>query len=125
MIGLLLKELGGSLLGGVTDYFKHKRDHKRAVQLAKIQRVNKLDTADVDWDRKMAEISETSCKDEWWTIVLSIPAIMAFIPSLAPYVAQGFKALSEAPDWYLISLATAIGAAFGTRKLSEMFKRKK
>ena len=41
----------------------------------------------------MAEQAATSWKDEYTLIVVSIPAIMAFIPGLDVYVKDGFLAL--------------------------------
>ncbi len=119
----LLKGLAGNVLGGVLDHFKSKRELKRAIELAKIERVNKLDTSDVDWDQIMAENSKDSWKDEWFTILLSVPAIMAFIPSLSEYVLQGFEALSTVPEWYRLAFGTAVAAAFGRNEVIKWFKK--
>ena len=115
----------GDIIGGISDHFKHKRDLKRAIELAKIERINKLDTNDVEWDQIMAKNSDGSWKDEWFTIILSIPAILAFIPSMAGYVLEGFSVLNEVPDWYKVAFGTAVAAAFGRNELIKWFSRPK
>jgi len=105
--------------GGVIDHFKDKRELKKAVTKAKIVRVQKSEDSEQAWDKIMAEGSQNSIKDELWTVVLMIPLVMAFIPSLAPYVEQGFTVLDESvPQWYKMALGVAIGAAFGFRKMA-------
>lgn len=67
------------------------------------------------WEELMAQASALSWKDEYWTIVLSIPAIMSFVPKLAPYVGEGFAVLSGAPVWYTTLLVLAVSASFGVQ----------
>ena len=68
-----------------------------------------------DWERLMASASKTSWKDEYWTVLLSIPVILNFTPGMAPYAAEGFANLTAAPDWYKYVLGTAILASFGIK----------
>jgi hypothetical protein len=90
--------------------------------MAEIKIVGKENRATMDkeheigWDNRMATGSMTSWKDEWFTIILSIPLIGAFIPKLAPYILSGFEVLAACPDWYKGALGVAIGAAFGMRQ---------
>lgn len=115
-----------NLIGRIADHFQHKRDLAQA-RVASELRIREAMTdanidlakagqmADIQWASTMAEASKDSWKDEWFTLVLSIPAIMAFVPGLAPYVELGFHALSTTPEWYQYSLLVAIGASFGVR----------
>ena len=50
--------------------------------------------------------------------------VMAFIPSLVPYVEQGFKVLEGMPSWYQALLGGVFAASFGLKKLSNVFKKK-
>jgi len=112
---------------GVEKYAEHKKlkaEQGIEIDKAKIRRIQKLDDADSNWDKIMAEGSKDSWKDEYWTIVLSIPAILAFIPAMADDVLAGFIVLDAMPDWYKAALGVAIGAAFGFRKLSSMMGKK-
>ena len=117
-IGPLL-EIGKHIVGGVTDHFKHKREINAAKVEAELAVYKAKATADIDWDKAAMQASATSWKDEWFVILLSVPAIMAFIPGLAPYVGLGFDELAKAPDWYLGAFGIAVAASFGFRKFGD------
>ena len=68
-----------------------------------------------DWERIMAEASKNSWKDEWLTIVFSIPLILVFIPSAVPHIQKGFDALSTLPEWYHQVLFLIVSASFGVK----------
>lgn len=79
---------------------------------------------EVVWDQAMSQGSMTSWKDEYWTIILSIPMIGCFIPKVAPYILEGFKVLEQTPDWYKAAVGLAIAAAFGYRKFADWQMKK-
>lgn len=126
---MITSMIGGiitNLIGRLADHFRQKREVaaakiesdlriREAMTNANIDLAAKGQMADIKWADTMAEASKDSWKDEWFTIVLSVPAIMAFIPGLAPYVELGFHALGATPEWYQYSLLVAIGASFGVR----------
>jgi|TARA_B110000259_G_scaffold84973_1_gene99103 hypothetical protein len=68
-----------------------------------------------DWETAMARASNQSWKDEWLTILFSIPLVLAFVPSAVPYVREGFNVLATMPDWYQTGLSIIIAASFGVR----------
>lgn len=106
------------ILGGlVLDYFKSKREEKQAQHQRRLQVINNEHT----WDQLAQQNSGDSWKDELWTIVLVIPMVMAFIPTLAPYVKEGFETLETVPDWYKAFAATAVAAAFGRKALAKVW----
>ncbi len=73
---------------------------------------------DQAYDVKVAEDMGGSWKDEWFVILLSIPAVLCFInDSWAQHVLKGFQALAQAPDWYKWSFVGAIIASFGLKSL--------
>lgn len=106
-----------TVLGMANDWFQARRARAQARLEADIQIERRRVDADIDWDRIQAQNSGNSWKDEWWTIVLSIPAILAFIPASQPFVMSGFESLVEMPIWYQAMLATAVAAAFGRQQL--------
>jgi uncharacterized membrane protein len=119
-------------LGMVNDHFEHKRKIKRAqvdnviaVEQAKVKHVitmaEKSQSAEIDWDIQAMKNSESSWKDEFWTVVLALPLILMFVPAMAPIMVAGFEALDAAPDYYKAAVGVAIAAAFGVRKLAERF----
>ena len=81
------------------------------------------ETTVADWERIMAQGSQSSWKDEWFVIVLSIPLVLALIPGTEGWVHNGFEQLSKAPDWYFYSLGIAISSSFGVRGVQKFFKR--
>ena len=81
--------------------------------------------AEVDWENIWAEQAAKSWKDEYWTIYLSIPVGMAFIPGLQEHALKGFDVIAQMPDWYMAALTGAIGAAFGLRALTKFTRKDK
>ena len=55
---------------------------------------------DFDLDKIAMEQMAKSWKDEFLLIVFLTPMIMAFIPSLAPYLLNGFEIIDKMPEWY-------------------------
>lgn len=96
------------------------------LEMAKFDRMINLQsqglTADMNWELEFAKQAASSWKDEYVLAVLSIPAILCFIPEDfreweggAHYVAEGFKALSLTPWWYQTLLCCVFAATFGIR----------
>ena len=90
---------------------------------ANIEKIRTGQHADISWEN--TSIANSGWKDEWFTIVLSIPAILCFVPGLAQYVMQGFKALAETPSWYQWAFLVAVGSSFGYRKIADFMSLKK
>lgn len=84
-----------------------------------------LATSNIEWEKTMAEGSKSSWKDEYWTIILSIPFILVFIPPFVPYLEKGFNVLAQVPEWYAISVGLAISAAFGKNVVQHFVNMKK
>ena len=101
-----------------TTWMKGKTEEAKVKQEVKIKAMQ----SEENWEKMMAEGSKTSWKDEWFVIVLSIPMIGAFIPSLVPYIQQGFVVLNSMPEYYKGFLAAAIAASFGLKGLSNWKK---
>jgi hypothetical protein len=95
------------------------RQQERAIKKALVERQISLIEqglhADAQWEVMMAEQAKTSWKDEYTLIVVSIPAILAFIPGADTYVHKGFDALSKTPGWYQLMLVTLFFATYGIR----------
>jgi len=70
-------------------------------------------TAEVEWERTMARASETSWKDELWTIFFVVILTASFVPGMDFYIKQGFQNIAELPDWFGYAVMLAISAAFG------------
>jgi hypothetical protein len=101
-------DLGRTWLEGKVAKTKAKAEAEAAVM------INQSKSA-ADWETAMARASNTSWKDEWITILFSIPLVLAFVPSAVPYVREGFAVLATMPDWYQYGLSVIIAASFGVR----------
>jgi hypothetical protein len=96
---------------------------EKAKTEANIKRMDTEQQGDIAWQN--TSINNSGWKDEWFTVVLSIPAIMCFIPGLADYVTQGFKALQTTPEWYQWAFLVAVASSFGYKKLADWMSLKK
>jgi len=108
-----------SIIGAVGNiagsWIQGKADEAKAKQQAKL----KLIENEGNWENIMAKGAANSWKDEWFTIILSIPLIGAFIPDFVPYIMAGFQALQATPEWYQWSVLAAISASFGLRGINK------
>lgn len=68
-----------------------------------------------NWESIMASNSGSSWKDEWLTILFSIPMILCFFPQTVDHVHAGFQALEQMPSWYQYTLSVIVAASFGVR----------
>lgn len=121
----------GTLLGPVTDLvggvIKNRQEIGKAKQEAKLQQIK----SGAEWESKMADASSNSLKDEFWTLVLSVPifmvgyAIAVNDASVIERVEQGFSALSNLPEYYQYLLFIAISSSFGIRGVDRLMSLRK
>ena len=127
MLNLLIgpiTQLAGTWLDGKVEKTKAETGAKVAKAKAEAVIMERKATGEIDWDLKMAKGSQSSWKDEWLTVLFSIPLVMAFIPGMEEVVANGFARLNEMPEWYQYSLGVIVAASFGVRSASKFFGKK-
>lgn len=120
----------GALLGKVPEavatYYTRKQElsaqaHESALKFeqAKGDRAAQLIreglAADASWEMEFAQQARMSWKDEYTLLVISVPAIMCFVPGFDGYVAKGFDALQRTPTWYQLLFCTMFCATVGIR----------
>ena len=124
LIGPALKLLDtvGGIFSNWQDRKMVKAEGKVAIEKAivegKIKQVLSITEGEVKYDLIAAEGMKHSWKDEWFTILLSIPVIMCFIPypPLQAQVKVGFDILqTSTPEWYQYCFIGAIVASFGLK----------
>ena len=76
------------------------------------------------WEQEAMKNSATSWKDEYLTIIFTIPLIACFIPFLVPYVKEGFIVLEGMPRWYQMTISVIVAASFGVRSVIGFMNRK-
>lgn len=126
----------GSLLGPVTSIVggivQGKMEQKAAETKAKVAKAEaqaqimlSQATSEADWEKVMAEGSQESWKDEWLTILFSVPLVLAFCGEWGrDIVADGFTALNAMPDYYRYTLGAIVSASFGIRGATKFFGKK-
>ena len=68
---------------------------------------------------------EHSWKDEWLTVLFSVPLILAFCGEWGrQIVSDGFTALEAMPEYYQYTLGTIVAASFGMRGAAKFFGKK-
>ena len=128
MLNLLIgpiADLAGTWLNGKVEKSKAETGAKVARAKAEATIMERKATGELDWDLEMAKGSQSSWKDEWLTILFSIPLILAFVPGMEEIVANGFRQLQEMPEWYQYLLFLAVSASFGIRGADKLMKLRK
>jgi hypothetical protein len=127
----MLTALIGPISNIASTWLEGKVEEKKAQSASKVAKaqaeavvMQKKATGEIDWDLEMARGSQSSWKDEWLTILFSIPLILAFIPGMEEVVANGFAQLNSMPEWYQYSLGVIVAASFGVRSATKFFGKK-
>jgi hypothetical protein len=111
----------------VGSHLNNKKVEKQAKHKAKLAVIEN----NADWESKMADASANSWKDEFWTIVLSVPifmigyAIAANDVAVIERVTLAFAALNDLPEWYQYLLFIAISSSFGIRGAKSLMNMRK
>ena len=114
----------GDLAGS---WLKGKAEEKAAVAKTKIAKAEAeaeimkvAATSEASWEKVMAKGSVNSWKDEWLTVLFSIPLILAFCGDWGrEIVANGFAALEAMPEYYQYTLGVIVSASFAVRSATK------
>jgi hypothetical protein len=123
----MLNMLLGPALELGKEFIKGKADEKKAIQERKINAIQN----DANWEEKMASATEKSWKDEWFSILLSLPllgvaySVVMNDPTIIQRVNEGFAALNQLPEWYQYLLFIAVSASFGLKSADKIMSMKK
>ena len=77
---------------------------------------------DIAWEKD--SLDNSGWKDEFWTIVISMPLILAWCPWTSEWVTEGFNTFAATPDWYQIAFGICVSSAFGFKKFAEIMSLK-
>jgi|TARA_B100000085_G_scaffold133672_1_gene121650 hypothetical protein len=120
-----ISSLAGTWLNGKVEEKKAQAATKVAIAQAEAVVMQKKATGEIDWDLKMADASAHSWKDEWLTVLFSVPLILAFCGDWGrQIVSDGFTALEAMPEYYQYTLGTIVAASFGMRGAAKFFGKK-
>jgi len=101
---------------------KEKRDERKdriaeATVVAQVKRIETYAAGDTSADLAAVNAMKFSWKDEYLTVIFSLPMLMTFIEAIynGGKMEDGWIALSLAPNWYTWCLIGIVIATFGLR----------
>lgn len=109
-----------SLLGLGTTWLENRQELAKAKNEKETELVRQAGS----WEEIHAKGSINSWKDEYWTIIFSIPLVLVFFPSMVDTVMEGFAALEKTPEWYRYLVGVLVLASVGIRKLDKFIGNK-
>ena len=113
----MISALVTAVSGLASTWMQRKGEQNQAKHVVKIAKINGAIDADVAATKAMSD----SMKDEWFTILLSIPCLIIFYAAIAGDVEMieqiklAFVVMGDLPDWYQWAFSGAIAASFGIR----------
>ena len=109
-------------VSGKAEAARINSEAKLATTKAKAAVMEKVAAGELEWNQAMAEASNKSWKDEWLTILVSIPLVLAFTGH-EEVVMKGFTALEAMPDFYKTAVGVVFAASFGIQSINNMMKK--
>lgn len=103
----------------VTNVIEKISTNKTEIKKRNIDRIVNADDKLAEWEAIQAENGNKGWRDDWFSILLSIPLVGAFIPPLVPHITNGFAALDAMPTYYQYWVAVAILSSFGIRAIKK------
>lgn len=120
----------GGIVQPIAGYFQRRREltaqeHANALKVLEAQgeraaALVKLGfAADMQWEQAMVEQAATGWKDELTFLLVSIPAVLAFVKTDsfdgAAVVLEGFRAIDAMPWYYQTIFCSVLAANYGIR----------
>ena len=125
----MLKMLLGPVANIAGNWVDGKVEETKAKAAVKVEKAKadaevqkRVATGEIDWEANMADATKDSWKDEFALVVLLLPSILVFIPSLTEHVKAGFEVLNTLPDWYQYLLFIAVSSSFGIKGVGQAMK---
>jgi hypothetical protein len=116
--------LASNVVEGYVETKKAKAKQKLVKIEAETSLIEKKIAGEIEWDVQAQKNSGDSWKDEYLTILFSIPLLLCFLPWTVEYVERGFAALAMTPEWYKYTLGVIVSASFGIKGATKMFGKK-
>ena len=118
--------LVGPIANLAQNWLANRHEKSQAKHVAQMKVIENTAT----WEQHMAEASGRSWKDEWFTVVLSLPLLAVCYGvamddlSIMQRVGMAFTELDKLPEDYQYLLFVAVTASFGIRGADKLMKMK-
>ncbi len=106
------------LISPITKSITQINTNKAEIKKRNIDRIINAEDKLAEWEAIQAE-KGGGWRDDWFSIILSVPLVGAFIPPFVPTILAGFDALSKMPGYYQYWVAVAILSSFGVRAIKK------
>jgi len=106
----------GGLISPISKTITKINTNKTEIKKKNIERIMGAEDKLAEWEAIQAE-KGGGWRDDWFSIILSVPLVGAFIPPFVPTILSGFDALSKMPTYYQYWVAVAILSSFGVRAI--------
>jgi hypothetical protein len=124
-----LADIASGLISPVTNFFAKKNENKTRIKQQQIQRLMDSDDKEAEWESIQAENSDNSWKDEWITLIITLPIPTIFIaviisvllenPLFAEAARAGAMAIKELVPNYAEVLYIVCLAAIGIKAVKK------
>jgi len=117
----MIWSLLGTVAKGAVDVIKTKTETKKLMPEAEQTHIRKMAEGEIEYAIASQKNMQNSWRDEWFTIILSIPLLIVFgAIFFGKYewidkLKEGFQTLDSLPDWYIWALMAAIASSFGLK----------
>ena len=117
----MIWSLLGTVAKGAVDDIKTKTETKKLMAEAEQTHIRKMAEGEIEYAIASQKNMQNSWRDEWFTVILSIPLLIVFgAIFFGKYewidkLKEGFQALDSLPDWYIWALMAAIASSFGLK----------
>jgi hypothetical protein len=117
----MIWSLLGTVAKGAVDVIKTKTETKKLMAEAEQTHIRKMAEGEIEYAIASQKNMQNSWRDEWFTVILSIPLLIVFgAIFFGKYewidkLKEGFQTLDSLPDWYIWALMAAIASSFGLK----------
>lgn len=112
----------------LTDLGSRYFENRAAKNQAQLEKDLAILRGEREADALSSEGMSTSIKDEYLTLILTIPLIVIFYasvwgdPAMVSQVREAFAAMSALPEWYQWCFMGCVAATFGLRSIKTFGK---
>ena len=125
----MIWSLLGTVAKGAVDVIKTQTETKKLMAEAEQTHIRKMAEGEIDFAIASQKTMENSWRDEWFTVILSLPLLIVFgaiffgKPEWIDKLQEGFSTLNNLPEWYIWALMASIASSFGL-KISDIAIKK-